>query len=105
MSLRTRPAGGAAGNFGNEDNDAVLQEREQLGEALRALVDAVIVVDTDGNELLRNDAAERFRDGRHSDAREETEATIGKAREAPPERQSCPNRRRLLLSPTWPAFA
>ena len=68
MTLRTRSAGGATGNVGNQDNDALLQEREQLGGALSALVDAVIVVDTDGNELLRNDAAERFRDGRHSDA-------------------------------------
>jgi two-component system sensor histidine kinase SenX3 len=68
MSLRTRSAGGATGDLGNQGDDAVAQEREQLGEALRALVDAVIVVDTDGNELLRNDAAERFRDGRHSDA-------------------------------------
>src|SRR6478752_2948283 len=47
---------------------AAAAEREQFSEALHASPDAVIVVDTDGVELLRNDAAERFRDGRHSDA-------------------------------------
>ena len=83
MTLRTRSAGGATGDGGNEDNDAVLQEREQLGEALRALVDAVVVVDTDGNELLRNDAAERFRNGRHSDAlaEEQINALLTRARQ------------------------
>jgi two-component system sensor histidine kinase SenX3 len=69
MSLRTRTSGGASGGEASRPDPArVADEREQLGEALHALADAVIVVDTDGRELLRNDPAERFRDGRHSDA-------------------------------------
>jgi two-component system sensor histidine kinase SenX3 len=69
MSLRTRMAGGTTGGGGTPANrEQVAEEREQFGEALHALADAVIVVDTDGVELLRNDPAERFRDGRHSDA-------------------------------------
>ncbi len=70
MSLRTRMAGGTTGGAGEDPppSSGAAVEREQFGEALHALADAVIVVDADGVELLRNDAAERFRDGRHSDA-------------------------------------
>lgn len=69
MSLRTRNAGGATGDSGPDSRTQELEtERDQFAEALRALRDAVVVVDGDGDELLRNEAALRFRDGRHSDA-------------------------------------
>jgi len=81
MTLRTRSAGeSGAGSTAGPASDA---EREQLAEALRALPDAVIVVDTDGSEVLRNDAAERFRDGRHTDAlaEEQINELLGRARQ------------------------
>jgi two-component system sensor histidine kinase SenX3 len=68
VSIRTRPAGGATGGDDAPVNRALREERDRLAGALQAAPDAVIVVDTDGVELLRNDAAKRFRDGRHSDA-------------------------------------
>ena len=71
MSLRTRMAGGGPGagaTAGAQSSSTDGVEIEQLSEALHAFDDAVIVVDADGAELLRNDAAERFRDGRHTDA-------------------------------------
>jgi two-component system, OmpR family, sensor histidine kinase SenX3 len=69
MSLRTRMAGGETGGDSPANRAQVLAaERARFAEALHALPDAVIVVDVDGNVLLRNDAAERFKDGRHSDA-------------------------------------
>jgi two-component system, OmpR family, sensor histidine kinase SenX3 len=69
MSLRTRMAGTVpGGGTPAERTDADAAELLQLAEALHASPDAVIVVDSDGVELLRNDAAERFRDGRHTDA-------------------------------------
>jgi two-component system sensor histidine kinase SenX3 len=64
--LRTRPSGGPSGGDSRPDEgDAASRP---FAEALRALGDAVIVVDAAGNELLRNDAATRYRHGRHSDA-------------------------------------
>jgi two-component system sensor histidine kinase SenX3 len=48
--------------------EVLAAEREQLAQALAASSDAVVVVGADGSELLRNEAAERFRDGRHGDA-------------------------------------
>jgi two-component system, OmpR family, sensor histidine kinase SenX3 len=48
--------------------DALASEREQLMQALAASSDAVVVVTADGTEIMRNEAAERFRDGRHGDA-------------------------------------
>jgi two-component system, OmpR family, sensor histidine kinase SenX3 len=66
MSLRTRSAGGAGAGAAPDPSSG--GAREQFAQALQALPDAVIVVDVDGVELLRNDVAERFRDGRHSDA-------------------------------------
>jgi two-component system sensor histidine kinase SenX3 len=48
--------------------EVLAAEREQLAQALAASSDAVMVVGADGSELLRNEAAERFRDGRHGDA-------------------------------------
>ncbi len=70
MSPRTRTSGGAADASSTPDDrtQALVTERGLFAEALHASPDAVIVVDTNGVELLRNDAAERFRDGRHSDA-------------------------------------
>jgi len=69
MSLRTRNAGDEAGEASSDRRvQNLVSERDQLAEALRALSDAVVVVDGDGNEVLRNEAAERFRDARHSDA-------------------------------------
>ncbi len=66
MSPRTRASGGIAGNDSRPE-DALAMARPFV-EALRALGDAVIVVDAAGTELLRNEAAARFRHGRHSDA-------------------------------------
>jgi two-component system sensor histidine kinase SenX3 len=43
-------------------------ERESLAAALDASEDGVIVVDAQGQELLRNAAGERFRHARHADA-------------------------------------
>jgi two-component system sensor histidine kinase SenX3 len=40
----------------------------QLTAALHAVVDAVVVVDEEGNEVFRNQAAVRFEDARHSGA-------------------------------------
>jgi two-component system sensor histidine kinase SenX3 len=78
-------AGGATGGEGRPGRgaEADAAEREQFSEALHASPDAVIVVDTDGVELLRNDAAERFRDGRHSDAlaEEQIKALLTSARQ------------------------
>jgi two-component system sensor histidine kinase SenX3 len=67
--LRTRVGGGAAGDEASSSPASGFDaELERLAEALRALPDAVIVVDADGKIVLRNDAAERFHDGRHTDA-------------------------------------
>jgi two-component system sensor histidine kinase SenX3 len=66
VSPRTRSSGGLAGNDARPE-DALAVARPFV-EALRALGDAVIVVDAAGNELLRNEAAARYRHGRHSDA-------------------------------------
>jgi two-component system sensor histidine kinase SenX3 len=68
MSLRTRMAGGAATGNSSGREPAGSVEAEQLAGALLALPDAVIVVDVDGTEVIRNDSAQRFRDGRHTDA-------------------------------------
>jgi two-component system sensor histidine kinase SenX3 len=43
-------------------------ERERLVAALHSLDDGVIIFGSDGLELVRNTAAVRFRDARHSDA-------------------------------------
>jgi two-component system sensor histidine kinase SenX3 len=64
--LRTRPSGGPSG--GDSRPDPADAASRPFVEALRALGDAVIVVDAAGTELLRNDAAARYRHGRHSDA-------------------------------------
>ncbi len=42
--------------------------RRRLAEALDAVGDAVVVVDTLGEAVLRNNAADRFNDARHADA-------------------------------------
>ena len=42
--------------------------RRRLAEALDAVGDAVVVVDTMGEAVLRNNAADRFNDARHADA-------------------------------------
>jgi two-component system, OmpR family, sensor histidine kinase SenX3 len=70
MSLRTRISGGGAGGSdpASPPGPGASNEVEQLAEALLALPDAAIVVDNDGTEILRNESAERFRDGRHTDA-------------------------------------
>jgi two-component system sensor histidine kinase SenX3 len=47
---------------------AVENRYERLVAALDGVVDGVVVVDGDGNEIVRNAAAQRFRDARHSDA-------------------------------------
>ncbi len=43
-------------------------DRRRLAEALDAVSDAVVVVDTAGDVVLRNEAASRFHDARHADA-------------------------------------
>ncbi len=75
MSLRTRITGGTTGpeDKAAQRAEMLAGERTRLAEALRASPDAVIVVDTNGIVVLRNDAAERFHDGRHSDALAEQE--------------------------------
>jgi two-component system sensor histidine kinase SenX3 len=66
VSPRNRSSAGLAGPAASaEQADAAARP---FVEALRALDDAVIVVDAAGNELLRNDAAARYRHGRHTDA-------------------------------------
>ena len=40
----------------------------QLAHGLNAVPDALVIVDRDGNEVFRNQAATRFADARHSDA-------------------------------------
>jgi two-component system sensor histidine kinase SenX3 len=51
-----------------EELDAAHSERERVIAALHALDDGVIIFGADGTELVRNTAAARFRDARHSDA-------------------------------------
>jgi len=46
----------------------VEHQRSRFESALDAVVDGIVVVDALGQELLRNAAADRFRDARHSDA-------------------------------------
>jgi Signal transduction histidine kinase len=43
-------------------------DRRRLAEALDAVGDAIVVVDTAGEAVLRNNAADRFNDARHADA-------------------------------------
>jgi len=43
-------------------------ERESLAGAVAAFGDGVVIVDSRGNEVMRNGAGERFRGARHSDA-------------------------------------
>jgi two-component system sensor histidine kinase SenX3 len=51
-----------------EDEAVAVNERDQLLAALAELREGVIVLDTDGSEVFRNPAAERYREARHSDA-------------------------------------
>jgi two-component system, OmpR family, sensor histidine kinase SenX3 len=85
MSLRTRiGAGGTAtGDTAANRAQVLADERSRLAGALEASPDAVIVVDTNGEVMLRNEAAERFRDGRHSDAlaEEEINSLLERARQ------------------------
>src|SRR4029077_10410681 len=50
------------------DDSQLEVERQRLAGALAASPDGVIVVDSSGEEVLRNAAAERYRDARHADA-------------------------------------
>jgi PAS domain-containing protein len=43
-------------------------ERARLGRALATSDEGIIVVDAAGYEVVRSDAAERFRNARHGDA-------------------------------------
>jgi two-component system sensor histidine kinase SenX3 len=64
------------------DDVALLEEqRGRLAAALSELTDGVIIVDIDGDEVFRNDAAERYRDARHADAvaAKEIEQLLAKA--------------------------
>jgi len=53
---------------------AARSKHELVAEALKGLVDAVVVADASGQVIFRNEAAERFRDGRHAEA--VAEATV-----------------------------
>jgi two-component system sensor histidine kinase SenX3 len=70
VSLRTRITGGtsSAGDKSTPRAEVLAADRERFALALRATPDAVIVVNVEGRVVLRNEAAERFHDGRHSDA-------------------------------------
>ena len=48
--------------------DAAEVAAAQLAHGLNAVPDALVIVDRDGNEVFRNQAATRFADARHSDA-------------------------------------
>ncbi len=48
--------------------DANDLDRRRLAAALDAVGDAIVVVDTAGEAVLRNNAADRFNDARHADA-------------------------------------
>jgi two-component system, OmpR family, sensor histidine kinase SenX3 len=48
--------------------DVLDLDLDRIVGALDALPDGVLVVDQEGNEVARNQAAERFRDARHGDA-------------------------------------
>ena len=48
--------------------DAADLDRRRLAEALDAVGDAIVVVDSTGEVVLRNNAADRFHDARHADA-------------------------------------
>jgi two-component system sensor histidine kinase SenX3 len=74
VSLRTRITGKAGGGEGDPgDAVSLASDRARFAEALAASPDAVIVVDAEGAVVLRNEAAERFHDGRHTDALAEGE--------------------------------
>jgi two-component system sensor histidine kinase SenX3 len=55
-------------------------QRDRLAAALARSVEGIVVVDRDGIEVFRNEAAERFRNARHADA--VVERTIGSMLEA-----------------------
>jgi two-component system sensor histidine kinase SenX3 len=52
----------------SDELEAAYSGRERLTAALHALDDGVIIFGSDGTELVRNTAAVRFQDARHSDA-------------------------------------
>lgn len=68
-SRRRSPEPGAA------EPSASLPDAARLAGALAAAPDGVVIVDQTGREVLRNEAAERFRDARHTDAL--AEAALG----------------------------
>jgi len=51
-----------------QETDTVVGQRDRLLAALDELRQGVLVLDADGLEVFRNDAAERYRDARHADA-------------------------------------
>ncbi|HEY3670831.1 MAG TPA: ATP-binding protein [Acidimicrobiia bacterium] len=51
-----------------QETDTVVGQRDRLLAALDELRQGVLVLDADGTEVFRNDAAERYRDARHADA-------------------------------------
>ena len=68
---RIRAAAGALA-AARKSADATVAAAElataQLEQGLHAVPDALVIVDRDGNEMFRNQAAARFTDARHSDA-------------------------------------
>ncbi len=53
---------------GVDDPDLMNMRLNLLEQALETVTDAVVVVDAGGDEVLRNESAMRFADGRHGDA-------------------------------------
>ena len=81
---RRAPAAGMESVFGyleqaaeeaHTSANAAEADRDRFFEALRAHDDGVVVVDAEGNTVLRNAAAERYHAARHADAL--AEAAIG----------------------------
>ncbi len=63
-----RRRGGTPDDRPFEPADAADLDRRRLAEALDAVGDAIVVVDAQGEVVLRNRTAERFQDARHADA-------------------------------------
>jgi two-component system sensor histidine kinase SenX3 len=61
-------ASGAAARHAGARVEAADLAVARLAEGLHAVPDAIVIVDRDGNEVFRNQAAIRFADARHADA-------------------------------------
>jgi two-component system sensor histidine kinase SenX3 len=71
VSPRREAGGGALDRQladARDASDRFRTQRDRLAAAIARSVEGVIVVDRDGIEVFRNEAAERFRNARHADA-------------------------------------